>query len=1001
MAGFNERTTVENYLLEKLTERGWTYVRGAELEREDNTEPLLVANLEKAVRRLNGDADLEQEEIEEVVNKLKLRSSGYESLREILRFLKDGVPLKRRGDNSLRYVKLIDYRNRGSNEFIVSNQVFFEGGKENIIPDIVLYVNGIPLVIIECKNPVDPSVDWYNAYRDIKDYEKLFPELFKYCQFGIAAEQTARYFPIVPWMDETHIYEWKSGVADPVVATLEMLGKDTLLDLVRNYIFFREERGKATRVMARYMQYRAAEKIFARVMDNLGGKDDKKRGLIWHWQGSGKTLTMIFAANKLYRQEEMENPTVFFIVDRVGLEDQLNQEFASLDITKPEVISSIRKLKSVLLHDEGRGKRGIMITLVHKFKPAELEALVKEMEASDKEKKTFLSRKNIAAFVDEGHRTQYGVLAAQMKSVLRNSFFFAFTGTPIAVKGKDTYQEFSYPKEGERYLDRYFITESIVDGYTVKIVYQPRLEKDVHLKKELLEEFLNQDLEEIPESLKEEVEDRLKQKLNQVKVFLKNPERIKRVAKDIAGQFLENTDGKFKAMVVAVDRGACVAYKRELDKLLPKEYSDVVMTFNQKEGKEIRAYRDELEKKYKSDDLDRIRKEIIAKFKDEEYPRILIVTEMLLTGFDAPKLQVMYLDKPLKDHRLLQAMARTNRPLGELKENGLIIDYVGVFEKIQKAFGRYAKDDLAGAVWDMDAVAKEFTGLISGLGALFANVSKRNYDRNTLLQACDVLTRDDSKAEEFVRGYKKLRRIFELLGSETIKLEYLNAYRWLTAIYVFYNRMVKRQDPDMVERYAMKYFDKTVADIYKSTEVEKIRNDLPLISFDESYLKNLEEKFRGKEERAANIVFTLNRFVLVEKHKNPLYETLIEKVERLVQEWKDRQRNLEEIYSEGRKLVQKIQEMSSRQKKLGVSNLEYAVLVSLEEIRGGEDDNLKAAKSLIGGIKPELYKGWKLKASGRKSVGQSVRIFLMGMGLKKREREELYSKIMRGLEYYA
>ncbi|GCC11307.1 type I restriction enzyme EcoR124II R protein [archaeon] len=209
----------------------------------------------------------------------------------------------------------------------------YKSGDSEIRTDIMLYVNGIPLVNLELKDPTSFSQTWYDAYSQIKYYEKEIPELYKYVQIGVAAEQTARYFPIVSWQEEVKNHLWREGSArDDIDAIIEMLTPERLLDIIRNYIFYRVEMGEATKVIARYMQYRASEKIVPRVLNNLEGIEDKKKGLIWHWQGSGKTLTMIFAANKLYHQKQLENPTIFFIVNRNELEDQLLDEFFSLDI---------------------------------------------------------------------------------------------------------------------------------------------------------------------------------------------------------------------------------------------------------------------------------------------------------------------------------------------------------------------------------------------------------------------------------------------------------------------------------------------------------------------------------------------------------------------------------------------------------------------------------------------------------------------------------------------
>jgi|Deesub1362B_J571_1020462.scaffolds.fasta_scaffold00696_11 type I restriction enzyme R subunit len=378
---FSEKNLVEDYIVEKLQRKGWKFIPADDLERDSYEEPLLIPNLIRALKRINEKIGIGDEEIRQVLNELKFKGSGIEGAKQILNFYKFGIPVKFEKERVVKYVQLLDYNNIENNEFIISRQVIYDG-KERIRTDIMLYVNGIPLVNIECKNPASLSESWFNAYKQTKDYERIVPELYKYVQLGVAAESKAKYFPIVPWQEEVKVHEWREELKDSIDSTIEMLSKDTLLDIVKNFPFFRVEFGNATKVVTRYMQYRAAKKIANRVLNNLEGKEEKNKGLIWHWQGSGKTLTMIFAANKLYYMRQLENPTIFFIVDRLELEEQLYKEFYSLDIVEPEIIGSIKELKEVLSYDDYRGKRGIFITLIHKFRPEELRDLQKEIEES-------------------------------------------------------------------------------------------------------------------------------------------------------------------------------------------------------------------------------------------------------------------------------------------------------------------------------------------------------------------------------------------------------------------------------------------------------------------------------------------------------------------------------------------------------------------------------------------------------------------------------------------
>ncbi len=1006
MPRFTEKSVVEDYIVEQLGKKGWDFIPADKLERDSLEEPLLINNLIRQIKKVNN-VELSDEDIKNILNELKFKPNTQEGIKQILYLLKEGISIKLEKQRTLEKIKLFDYDDIENNEFIVTRQVYYNSGSKNIRTDIMLYINGIPLVDIECKNPASFSENWYDAFTQIKDYENYIPELYKYVQIGVAAEQTVKYFPIVPWLkqEEVKTHEWKEEQKDPIDSVIEMLSSNTLLDIIKNFLFYRIEFGNATKVITRYMQYRAVNELVNRIKNNLKGKEEKNKGLIWHWQGSGKTLEMIFAANKLYHLENLRNPTIFFIVDRLDLEEQLFQEFVALDIVQPDIISSIGALRNVLSHDEGRGKRGIMITLIHKFRTEELDTLRKELEDLSETKETILTRKNVIAFVDEGHRTQYGTLAAQMRDILRNAFFFAFTGTPISKprRGIDTYEVFSYPPE-EKYLDKYFITDSIKDGFTVKIAYQPRLEKEVHLKKEMLDTFLEIQDEELPEEIRESVKEDVKKRISIIRAYLENPERIKKVSEDLVKHFKENLDGKFKAMIVGVSRKACIHYKRELDRLLPKEYSEIVMTFNRKDPRIIQDYEKELTEKYKGKEMGDIRKEIVEQFKEEEFPKILIVTDMLLTGFDAPILQTIYLDKPLKEHRLLQAIARTNRPYKDVKEAGLILDYIGILKEFKRAFEIYSKEEIKGALYNIEDIRKEFVELVNQMLDIFKDIPKNEFDRKTLLKAIEILTSDEEKSKKFLKNYKSLRKIFELLGPDVIKVRLFSEYQWITAIHTYYIRLVLRSQPTE-KGYVQKYFDKTIKVIHKITELEGIKESLPIIEFDEDYLNELDEKVKSKQEKAANIVFTLNRFVLVDKYKNPVYESLSEKVERLLKVWKEKTKDFEKIYSEGVKITKEINSLWSRQKKLNFSDMEYSLLLDLEKIFGKDEKLIKDIKELSKLLQEHIFPGWINQPTARKNVERIVRKFMRQRYIKRYDiklddLEKPYGKVMEDIKQY-
>ncbi|MEM2029856.1 MAG: HsdR family type I site-specific deoxyribonuclease [Archaeoglobaceae archaeon] len=1045
----SERRLVEDYIIDRLVNKGWRFVEASSLKRDELREPLLISDLIDAIKRINRGFELTEGDINRVLSELKMAPATMEGAKTVLRSLKYGVPVKLEKERIVKNIQLIDYEHIESNDFVVSRQVRFSGYGE-IRADVILYVNGIPLVLIECKSPAKPYSTLEEAYNQVKRYEQTVPELFKYVQFSIAAEWNAIYFPNTTDGRDTPREKWRvEGIEDEVDAIIEMLDKRVLLDLIRHFIFVREWRGELTRVIARWMQYRATNGIVERVIKNLKGEDGRKNGLIWHWLGSGKTLTMIFAANKLWTLNVPENPTIFFILDRIELEDQLRNEYEALETSLPalERIESVKNLMETLR----KGKRGAFLTLIHKFRPEEIKNLIEELEEIEQTKgeETILTRRNIIVFIDEGHRTQYGLLAAAMRCVLKNAFFFAFTGTPIAKGRRDTYAYFAYPDQGELYLHKYFIMESQRDGHTLPIAFTSRLLDRVGLKysrevSQEYQEFLDSEtfediedgerldsntyrriidflvergaLKEIPEEYRPQVRERIAKKMNKIKVFMEKPERIQQIAEDIAKHYMENLDGKFKAMVVTASRLACVRYKRTLDGALKRlgvpraeRYTEIVMTYTQNDPEEIQAYQRALKEKYgRSREIGEINKEIITKFKEEEYPKIVIVTDMLITGFDHPQLQTIYLDKPLKGHLLLQTVARVNRPAKE-KEMGLIVDYVGVLEDYEKALAFYEKEDYASisqSFRNMEGLAKEFGSLLKETEELIElnNIMEKSpktakglrFNRETLKKLTDPILMDEEKGEKFVTNYKRLRRLFELLGPSPEKLKYQEEYTALTEIY--YTYLHRKRDFEDIEGYVRKYFPKTLEIIQNSIDLGKIEELFPAITLDEEYLKRLQEKYSDISDRVSNMIFDIRKFIYTEKSGNPFLETIGERVNRVLREIRDRRMKTEEAYRELQQMVTEINEIQQRKKEL--NDRELSIILPLERVLGKSMKIVELAKNLVCELEKEglLFSGWNQKTDAIRRVGLKVRALIRKIGgLTFEDRERLYNEIMNNL----
>ena len=962
-----EKKLVEDWAIEKLKEKGWNYVESEKLNRLNFDEPLLLEDLKKKILEINKDTELVGEDLNAVINKLKYAPTNQNGHKEILKYLKYGVPIKTEKERIVKNIQLFDYRNFENNDFVVTNQFKFVG-RENIRLDILLIVNGIPLVNIECKNPYTDKTNYFDAYKQIKRYEKVAPELYKYIQIGIGFAEVVKYFPIVPWLDDVkqEVWKWEGYKEDEAI--FEMLQPEVLLDILKNFIFVREFRGEMTKVIARYMQYRATNKIYQRVIDNLDGKTNKNKGLIWHWQGSGKTLTMIFSAHKLYF--ELGKPTIFFIVDRRDLERQFNEELSSLDLNFGfEKIESINELKEVLIYDDYRGKRGVFLTLIHKFNLKE-EFLLGELE----EKGGIKDRKDIICFLDEVHRTQYGKLALKMKNVLKNAFFFGFTGTPISYIDRNTYKEFGYIDEKEFYLDKYFIDEAEKDGFIVPIVYELKKEK-IKLKDEDLEWYLEQiDVEDIADEaelsqLKKEVRNRI----DEIKVILENPKEIEKVCQDLSNHFKENFDGRFKGLVVTGSRKACVRYKKILDKYLPSEYSEVVMTFGQEDEKEIQEYRKKLIDRFKINDTIEIVTQIIEKFRKEEYPKLLIVTDMLITGFDEPKLGVLYLHKLLKNHKLLQTIARVNRPYIE-KNAGLIVDYVGIFKHLNKAFKAYLDEDIKvieGKIREKKKVFEEFLKILNELKKIFGEIVG-NFEKESFDSGLEILKKEET-ATKFVNLYRNLRRWYEFLATDERMIKYLKDYKWFSALYEYYLKLVQ---PAIDEIKLEKYFQKTIEVIHDLTEVSEFRQKIKPAIIDLNYIKSLKESNLTEEQKTIGAVYAL-KYICYPNPKNPIYKSIAEKVKKLIREWEENKIDIETLGVEVDKILNYINEKEKEKEITKLNEVEFGVKLVVEKYEKIKKEDIeKISKEIFSKIQENLFPDWNKNPAIVKEISRKIREYL-------------------------
>ncbi len=961
----------EKPVIEALVERGWEYIPAEELPRSED-EVIVVEHLrefvEREARKIG--VELKDEHFNQIMLTLQGRA-GLEGCKDILRIIKDGfVALNIKG-RGLTYIKLIDYENVRNNKLVVSNQVRYLGldGRERRL-DVVLFVNGIPIAVIECKNPAGTQ-NWYDAFIQLRGYEKSLPELFRFVHLNVALGAKARVYPTMPWVDDDSKIKptfWRAtDDLDEMKGIIELLSPDTLLDVLRNFVFILEFRGAYSKIMPRYMQYRAANKIC-----RVAG--ERKGGVIWHWQGSGKTFTMIFAAYKLYTSELMDKPTVFFVMDRRELQEQFFEFLRGIDFggkVLMEKISSVEHLNRVLRFDGGRGKRGFFILLIQKFKERG------GIDLEEIEKLGIVDRENILVFVDEAHRTQYGILAARMKRALRNAKFFAFTGTPLLRSDKNTFREFG------NMLDRYFIEESVRDGYTVPMVYTFAKERGVHLDTKELRDAV---AKLIPAGEEEQVAKRLKPTME----FMKNEKRMRKIARGVVDDLLNNRT--YKGMLVAVDREACVLYKKYIMEYLREKYpeiyekygenfAEIVMTYNpgKEKVKAIENYRGELEKRYGMS-WDDVNKTLRERFrKEDEMPRLLIVTDMLLTGYDVPVLEVMYLDKIMTGHNLLQAIARTNRPYKE-KGFGVIVDYVGIFKIFKETLHKYysiEETDVENAALSVEMVIEMLKNKMNEICSEFPYICENMEklaatDRDTLYT---VLYRIYQQGQEnrLEKSYRELNRIWKALGGNPIKAEkrYLTLYHALSAVYILHRRM--RGEPVSPEIFqAVKEIGERIRKMCGIRDVRRGRE----IIIDSMFLDELKNRAKNVES-VVDMTAILNLFVSSVKGdavKEKIFGDLVEYIEEAIRKWKERKSTIEEIYKEELKAIQKIVDEQERIRKMKLNAVEYAIIkVVMRELN--YPDAVAMVKDIIQTLKREglIFRGWFKKRDVVKNVREMVR----------------------------
>jgi type I restriction enzyme R subunit len=1059
-------SAIEEMAIEELQNLGYTYIFGINAapdalnpERSSYGEALLMARLRSALSKLN--PTIPADAVQGAAQKLSriATSNLLADNEEFHRMLVDGVPIEYRKGNEIKgdYVHVVDFENPLNNEFLVVNQYTIVQDNNNKRPDVLLFVNGIPLVILELKNPADENATIHKAFDQIQAYKLAIPRLFTYNEICIISDGleaktgslTASYSRFRAWKTKDGIRE--AAKFDNELSTLihGLCNPVTLIDYIQNFVTYEKTQieDKVTHILkvetvkkiATYHQYYAVNKAVEQTIRACGvapaamtvqedsasfglpaaadqSRGDHKAGVIWHTQGAGKSLSMVFYTGKIVRA--LNNPTILVINDRNDLDDQLFDTFAGnseLLRQPPKQADSCEDLKKLLKVSSG----GIVFSTIQKF--------ISENDASVYE--LLSARENIIVIADEAHRTQYGFnaklrdikergavigqriaygFAKYIRDALPNATFIGFTGTPVEQQDANT------PAVFGNYIDIYDIAQAVEDNVTVRIFYESRLAK-VHLTEEgkrLVDQF-DQELDEVGEG-----DEAIAAKIKWAKLetIVGNEDRIRILANDIVTHFEErqNTfDGK--ALVVVISRRTAVALYDAIIALRPEWHSDdlekgiikVVMTSSSSDGAAIqRHYTTKTQ-----------RKSLALRLKDEYDPlKIVIVRDMWLTGFDAPCLNTMYIDKPMKDHNLMQAIARVNRVFKD-KPGGLIVDYIGIATNLKKALGFYAESGGKGVPAETHQKAVEIMlekmdvvrGILHGFeySSFFSGAVKDKL--SLILKAEDFILGSDDGKNRYLREVALLGQAYALAKPDPTTFEHAEEIAFFQAVKA---RLTKFETGsvegngsyDSVIRNIVNsaIASDQVVDIFSAAGLEK--PELSILS--EEFLKEI-EGMKYKNVAIELLKKLLNDEIKMRsKHNLTKSKSLMEMLDGAIKRYQNNLLTTGEIIEELIRIARAISAADTRGQDMGLSVDELAFYDALETNDSavsvlGNDQLRAIAREIAEKVRKNVTIDFAIKETARARIMVIVRRILNKCGYPPDKQPAAIELVMKQAENLA
>lgn len=1005
MKNFNENNLTEQSLIEWLQSEGYEYVYGPDInpgqpnaEREDFRDVILSSRLFGAIQRLN--PKLPKEQIEQVVKEISNFHNPdlVQGNKEMYQMIVDGVKKTWRtenGDDVTEIVKLIDFKNPETNDFRVVNQFTVQGKEKLARFDVVVFVNGLPLGLFELKNPVSESANIGEAYRQIARYKEDISKIFFYNQvIGLSDLINARHGTIsASW---ERYGTWKGiedGASQSDLQQLEILSKGMfnkkrLLDLIQNFIVFEADGdGEAvtyTKKMAMYHQFYGVNKTIESTKKAVSREQERKIGVFWHTQGSGKSLSMVFYINKAKRAEELKSPAYVFLTDREDLDTQLYKTFSRSGYsTLAKRAKSIKDLKERL------SKIGseLIFTTVQKFQ-----------EDPDAQK-ALTERENIIVIADEAHRTQYSGLAGNVRKALPNASFLGVTGTPISERDRDTLNVFG------GVVSSYKISQAVKDGATVPIYYEGRL-----VPLHLADKFVDSKLDEILGEVGTGEKAKMRQEWAVLEEVVGTPSRIEKVAKDIVEHF-NNRPIQGKAMVVTMSRRIAVSMYEAINKIEGSPECAVVISNSDEFADQIQKERDpkKLEKKFK---------------KTDDSLQIAIVCDMWLTGFDVPSLHTMYLDKPLKNHGLMQAIARVNRVFKD-KPGGLIVDYIGIADNLKKALAIYDSDIQKEAMIPISEIESEMINLHYRAIEFFGDFDFSDWKTKKGVELAEILNTavnaviskdgllSDEKKMEYVGVISKLSKLHALAMPGEKAMSILSDIQFFQSVREAINKQTvvpKAVFPKETESAIRNLIQdsiqaESVVDLFSSENKEQKSISI----FDDRFAEEI------KKTKFKNLAIDTMRKLLDEeitsrqRVNKARYETMLTLISELIEKYENNIINSAEIIKRLLEIADEIKQLDKESKELGLSEDEVAFYDSLSkdpDLKKAGIDVKQFVEELVKRIRRDLTIDWTNNETIKARIRQNVRLLLLQKGIveemqTKRLIESIYQEAARVYGEYA